>query len=185
MSKTRKKRVTKKKVTKKAAKKTNKKGTRKSNSKINKMIQMFKQYPNIFPRGYFSFLKKNLEEKIQKKSIIFKNGVILTWIQYKKLPSKFKTFGIEVGDIKINQLVNKNEGNGEAKKIFLDFLKKHKNKNIILDVKKDNHRAIRFYKKNGFKKVGNTSFGEYPGIIMKKKQHHIKMTGGKKSSNAG
>ena len=40
-----------------------------------------------------------------------------------------------------------------AKKIFVAFLKKHKNKNIFLDVKKDNKRAIQFYKKNGLKKL--------------------------------
>ena len=154
--------------------------TRKNNGKIKKIINMFKQYPNIFPRGYFRFLKKNLEDKIKNKNIIFKNGVILTWKQYKKLPNKFKTIGIEVGDIKVNQLVNKNQGNGMAKKIFVDFLKKYKNKNIILDVKKDNLRAIRFYKKNGFKKVGTTNFGEYPGIIMKKLRFKKSLTGGKK-----
>ena len=171
MRQTRKKRVTIKKKQK----------TRKKMSTVDKMISIFKQYPKIFPRGYFRFLKGNLEEKMRSNSVIFKNGVILTWKIYKKIPGKFKILGLGNGDIKINQLVNKNEGNGKAKKIFLTFLKKHKNKNIVLDVKKDNKRAIRFYKKNGFKKVGNTTFGQYPGIIMKKTHHKKTMKGGKKS----
>lgn len=175
MPQTRKKRVIEKKKQK----------TRKKMSTVDKMVKIFKQYPKIFPRGYFRFLKGNLEEKMRNKCVIFKNGVILTWKKYKKVPSKFKSIGLNVGDIKINQLVNKHQGNGKAKKIFLAFLKKHKNKNIVLDVKKDNNRAIRFYKKNGFKKVGETTFGQYPGIIMKKSHHKKTMKGGKKSYNPG
>ena len=115
-----------------------------------------------------------MREKIKNKEIIFKNGVVLTWKIYKKDPGMYKKFKLEKGDLKINQLVNKNQGNGKAKKIFVNFLKKHLDKNIILDVKKDNKRAINFYKKNGFKKVGNTKFGEFAGIIMKKNKEKIK-----------
>ena len=39
------------------------------------------------------------------------------------------------------------------KKIFQDFLNKHKT-TFYLDVKKDNKRAIDFYKKNNFVVVG-------------------------------
>ena len=35
-------------------------------------------------------------------------------------------------------------------------------------MRKNNKRAIKFYKKNGFVKVGKTKFGELPGIVMKK-----------------
>ena len=35
---------------------------------------------------------------------------------------------------------------------------------------KNNRRAIKFYNKNGFRKVGNTKFGKLSGIIMVKKK---------------
>ena len=31
----------------------------------------------------------------------------------------YKKFKVKKGDIKINQLVNKNQGNGKAKKVFM------------------------------------------------------------------
>jgi len=143
--------------------------TLKTNPKIKKMVKIFKQYyPEIFPRGYFRFLEGNLQERIKNKEIVFKKGVILTWKIYKKVPTQYKKLGLTPGDIKINQLVNKNQGNGAAKKIFLSFLKKHKNKVLMLDVRTNNKKAIRFYKKNGFKTVATTKFKDLPGIIMKK-----------------
>ena len=83
-------------------------------------------------------------------------------------PGKFSKYDIKKGDIKINQLVNKTQGNGKAKKIFLKFLKKHENTNLLLDVRTNNKRAIKFYNKNGFRKVGITKFGDLSGIIMKR-----------------
>ena len=146
--------------------------------KVKKIEKIFKQYPDIFPRGYYRYFGISMSEKIKNKEIIFKNGVVLTWKIYKRDPGMYKKFKLEKGDLKINQLVNKNQGNGMAKKIFVDFLKKHSDKNIILDVKKDNKRAIKFYKKNGFKKVGKTKFGEFQGIIMKKNKLLQKGGGG-------
>lgn len=150
----------------------NKRKTRKKmdpiKRKIKKLENIFKQYPNIFPRGYYRFFETSMRNKIKNKEIIFKKGVILTWKIYKRNSGKNKP--MNKGDLKINQLVNKNQGNGMAKKIFVEFLKKHNNKNIFLDVKKDNKRAIKFYKKNGFNKVGTTKFGDFQGIIMKRKK---------------
>jgi len=151
--------------------KKRKRKTKKKSSKIAKIIKIFKQYPEIFPRGYFRFLESTLEEKIKNKEIIFKNGVVLTWKKYKVIPGKYSKYHIGKGDIKINQLVNKKQGNGKAKKIFLTFLKKHTN--VILDVRTNNKRAIKFYQKNGFKTVGKTKFGSLPGIIMKRSNKQV------------
>tara|TARA_B100001063_G_C16665234_1_gene503256 strand:+ start:553 stop:1083 length:531 start_codon:yes stop_codon:yes gene_type:complete len=149
--------------------KKNKNKTIKKNSKIKKMVKIFQLYsPEIFPRGYFKFLQGNLQERINNKELIFKNGVILSWKVYKNVPSKYKKIGLKKGDIKINHLVNKNQGNGAAKKIFLKFLKNNKDKNLILIVYKNNKRAMRFYKKNGFKRVGKVNFKDTECFIMKK-----------------
>jgi hypothetical protein len=139
---------------------------------MEEIIKIFKQYPKIFPRGYFRFLKRTLREKFENKEIIFKNGVVLTWKKYKVNPGKYTKYNFKKGDIKINHLVNKNQGNGEAKKIFIKFLEKHKDKNLLLDVRTNNKRAIKFYKKNGFKKVGKTKFGDLPGEIMIRKKEN-------------
>jgi len=135
--------------------------------KIKEIVKIFQQYPDIFPRGYFRFLSGTLEKHDRNGTLIYKNGVVLTYTKYKKRLNKYKKYKIQVGDVKLNQLVNKNQGNGKAKKIFLDFMKKHSNSNLLLDVLVDNKRAIRFYKKNGFKKIADTKFGEkMKGIVM-------------------
>ena len=136
--------------------------------KVKKYIKIFQQYPKIFPSGYFRFLGARLQNHIDKKTLIYKNGVILTWVKYQKTVKKSKKCIIKPGDVKLDQIVNKNQGNGAAKKILLEFLKKHEKNRIWLEVRKNNKRAIRFYKKNGFKKVCNIKFGEISGIIMVK-----------------
>ena len=126
---------------------------------LNELVDIFKLYPKIFPRGYFRFLKKTLSEKINKKEIIYEKGVLLTWTEYKKKTKISPSISINKGEIKINQLVNKNQGNNMAKEIFVNFLKTKKT-NMFLTVKKDNKRAIRFYELNDFKKIGEKIMGK-------------------------
>ena len=136
---------------------------------VKEIVKIFQQYPDIFPRGYFRFLTGTLDKHEKNGTLIYRNGVVLTYTKYKVSVNKYK-FKIKPGDIKINQLVNKNQGNGKAKKEFLSFLKKHKKTNLILDVRSNNKKAIRFYRKNGFKKVDETSFGkDMKGIVMVRK----------------
>ena len=105
----------------------------------------------------------------------------MTYTKYKKTVNKYKKYKIKPGDVKLNQLVNKNQGNGRAKKIFLKFMKKHKDSNLLLDVLASNKRAIKFYKKNGFKKIANTKFGDkLKGIVMLK---HTKKNKTRKKKN--
>nr|MBC8294587.1 GNAT family N-acetyltransferase [Pelagibacterales bacterium] len=149
--------------------------------KIKEIIDIFKQYPDIFPSGYFRFLPATLDKHDKKGTLIYKNGVVLTYTKYKKTVNKYKKYKIKPGDVKLNQLVNKNQGNGRAKKIFLKFMKKHKDSNLLLDVLDSNKRAIKFYKKNGFKKIANTKFGDkLKGIVMLK---HTKKNKTRKKKN--
>lgn len=149
--------------------------------KIKEIIDIFKQYPDIFPSGYFRFLPATLDKHDKKGTLIYKNGVVLTYTKYKKTVNKYKKYKIKPGDVKLNQLVNKNQGNGRAKKIFLKFMKKHKDSNLLLDVLASNKRAIKFYKKNGFKKIANTKFGDkLKGIVMLK---HTKKNKTRKKKN--
>ena len=140
---------------------------------ITEIINIFKLYPDVFPGGYYRFLRGRLGDKILKNELIYKDGVVLTWTKYKRKTKITPTISILKDEIKINQLVNKNQGNGLAKNIFQDFLNKHKT-TFYLDVKKDNRRAIDFYKKNNFVIVGEKTFGtsKIAGVIMKREIHH-------------
>ncbi len=145
-----------------------KRGGGNKSKKIKEIVKIFQQYPDIFPRGYFRFLSGNLEKHEQNGTLIYKNGVVLTYTKYKKRVNKYKKYKIKKGDVKLNQLVNKNQGNGKARTIFLAFMKKHSNANLLLDVRADNKKAIRFYRKNGFNKIADTKFGDIKGIVMLK-----------------
>ena len=147
--------------------KTNKRGGDKS-KKIKSLTKIFQQYPDIFPSGYFRFLGARLQNHLDKKTLWYKNGVILTWIKYQKTVKKTPKCIIKPGDVKLDQIVNKNQGNGAGKKVVLQFLKKFEKNRIWLEVRANNKRAIRFYRDRGFKKVCNIKFGEIPGIMMVK-----------------
>ena len=156
---------------KKGMLKTPPQSPRKGGSKskrVKKLIKIFQQYPEIFPSGYFRFLGARLQNHIDKKTLWYKNGVILTWIKYQKTVKKKPKCIIKPGDVKLDQIVNKNQGNGAAKKIVLQFLKKFEKNRIWLEVRANNKRAIRFYKDRGFKRVCKIKFGEIPGIMMLK-----------------
>ena len=164
-----KRRRNKKKTRKKRGKrKTRKKRGGEKSKKIKKLTKIFQQYPKIFPSGYFRFLAARLENHLNKNTLWYRNGVVLTWIQYKKTVKKTPKCIVKPGDVKLDQIVNKNQGNGAAKKVVLQFLKKFRKNRIWLEVRANNKRAIRFYRKNGFKKVCNIKFGEIPGIMMVK-----------------
>lgn len=136
--------------------------------KVKSLTKIFQQYPDIFPSGYFRFLGARLQNHIDKKTLWYKNGVILTWIKYQKTVKKTPKCIIKPGDVKLDQIVNKNQGNGAGKKVVLQFLKKFEKNRIWLEVRANNKRAIRFYRDRGFKKVCNIKFGEIPGIMMVK-----------------
>ena len=55
----------------------------------------------------------------------------------------------------------------------------------MLDVRTNNKKAIRFYKKNGFKTVATTKFKDLPGIIMKKSPLKNKTKKTKKTKKGG
>jgi hypothetical protein len=137
---------------------------------VQELINIFKIYPEVFPGGYFRFLKGRLYNKIDKNELIYKNGVVLTWTKYKRKTKISPNISILKDEIKVNQLVNKNQGNGMAKYIFSTFINNHSETTLYLDVKADNTRAIEFYKKNNFTIVGEKLFGksQIPGLIMKR-----------------
>ena len=113
--------------------------------------------------------------KIKNNSKLFsqnENGIVLTWTKYKRKTKISPTVSILKGDIKINQLVNRYQGNGMANKIFSTFINNHYGTTLYLDVKADNERAINFYKKNNFKVIGEKLFGKnMKGLIMKGPSH--------------
>ena len=51
--------------------------------KVKEIVKIFQQYPDIFPRGYFRFLTGTLDKHEKNGTLIYKNGVVLTYTKYK------------------------------------------------------------------------------------------------------
>ncbi len=128
--------------------------------KVKEIMAIFKLYPTIFPSGYFRFLKKDLTDTIERGTYVYREGVFLSWKVYTRDTPYFRK-----GDVKIIQLVNKHKGNGKARKIFTDFLKTHGHNDLYLFVLQSNKHAIKFYRRNGFRKTETID----DRIIMKRK----------------
>ena len=119
-------------------------------------------------KTYFPHIRDNyLKDQIDLGNIIFQDGVVIIYNVYKRRQqlgdSKFMAMK---GDTQIKQIVNKNQGNGNAHKIFKKFLNKQTG-NIWLTVRKENFRAINFYSSMGMTQVGNINWsnGKIPGAV--------------------
>lgn len=135
---------------------------------INELYGIFRQYPDVFPDAYFRFLKADLDETIKKGTFEYGNGLLITWKQYKRSGSIKGKVDYVAGDFLLDKMVTLNPGNGMAQEYMTNFLKNVVKKGTCyLKVAADNTRAIRFYEKNGFKKVADIEFGSIPGIVMK------------------
>ena len=100
--------------------------------------------------------------------LIFEDDVIITYainkVKHKlgKLPNvcNVKTYK---GDVILHQICAKNR-NGSASKVLQKFFKEHRR--VFLTVRSDNETAKKFYKKNGMRLVGHTTFsGITPGDV--------------------
>ena len=64
------------------------------------------------------------------------------------------------GDCILHQIAAKNQGDGSGKRVFEIFIEYNKGRDIVLSVRTENDRAIKFYKKNGFIKVSDIEWGK-------------------------
>ena len=112
---------------------------------IDEWVSLFKLYPDIFPKGYFKFLKVNLSVALANGTYIWDDGVLLTYKRYKR-KGKFAN----TGDYLIEKLVTDKPGSGSASMIMERFLFAIEGFTCYVKVRTSNARAIRFYLKHGF-----------------------------------
>lgn len=100
--------------------------------------------------------------------LIFEDDVVITYA-INKVKHKLGKFpnvcNIDTykGDVILHQIAAKNR-NGSASKVLQKFFKEYRR--VFLTVRSDNEIAKKFYKKNGMKIIGHTTFsGTIPGDI--------------------
>ena len=117
------------------------------------VISAFRLYRNVFPHLTTTDIKKS----IQNKELIWKYGVAIQFKYYKQKRKK-GTFTTKVGDIHLIKMCKVNGGLSDlAFNEWLDLLKRGR---IVLSVRQDNHRAIKFYERHNFKIQSEISWGK-------------------------
>ena len=132
---------------------------------LEEIMNVFKQYGDTFPH----IRKDKIETMIEFHNVIWEEGVLITYNHYKRkqkvaMMSKknrvLSAYEAQKGDCILHQIAAKNQGDGSGKRVFEKFIKYNKGRDIVLSVRTENDRAIKFYKKNGFIKVSDIEWGK-------------------------
>jgi len=131
---------------------------------LEEIMDVFKQYGDTFPH----IRKDKIETMIEFHNVIWEEGVLITYNHYKRkqkvaMMSKknrvLSAYEAQKGDCILHQIAAKNQGDGSGKRVFERFIEYNKGRDIVLSVRTENDRAIKFYKKNGFIKVSDIEWG--------------------------
>ena len=131
---------------------------------LEEIMNVFKQYGDTFPH----IRKDKIETMIEFHNVIWEEGVLITYNHYKRkqkvaMMSKknrvLSAYEAQKGDCILHQIAAKNQGDGSGKRVFKRFIEYNKGRDIVLSVRTENDRAIKFYKKNGFIKVSDIEWG--------------------------
>ena len=131
---------------------------------LEEIMDVFKQYADTFPH----IRKDKIETMIEFHNVIWEEGVLITYNHYKRkqkvaMMSKknrvLSAYEAQKGDCILHQIAAKNQGDGSGKRVFKRFIEYNKGRDIVLSVRTENDRAIKFYKKNGFIKVSDIEWG--------------------------
>tara|TARA_B100001057_G_scaffold494472_1_gene591129 strand:- start:5437 stop:5904 length:468 start_codon:yes stop_codon:yes gene_type:complete len=117
---------------------------------FDKVMSIFKIYPDIFPHITEDYIRLCLKQKDYK--LLLMNDVVITFRIYK---TKYSQGNIQLqpGDCILHQIAAKNQGDGSATKVERYFLN-NINTRVFLSVPKNLTRTKNFHIKNGFKVVG-------------------------------
>ena len=132
---------------------------------LEEIMNVFKQYGDTFPH----IRKDKIETMIEFHNVIWEEGVLITYNHYKRkqkvamMSMKIRVlsaYEAQKGDCILHLIAAKNQGDGSGKRVFEKFIKYNKGRDIVLSVRTENDRAIKFYKKNGFIKVSDIEWGK-------------------------
>lgn len=132
------------------------------------LCRVFKKHSAIFPHIRQDYIFNMLKSG----KCWYENSVIIMFNQYKR-NNKIGNITAPKGSFTIKQIVNENIGSGSATAVlehFIEFAKE----DIYLSVRKDNTRAVNFYKKNLFHEVGAIAWkgNTIPGLVFIRKNQN-------------
>ncbi len=108
-------------------------------------------------KDLFPHIRKDyVARQILKGTVVFYKSVFIIYDRYSR-KVKLGTFEAQKDNYILHQIVNTNQGNGLASKVFDAWVKTLDN-NLVLTVRRSNKPARRFYKHKGMKNVGDISW---------------------------
>ncbi len=110
--------------------------------------EIFYLHKKWFPHIRTDYMKRMIE----KKRLIYQDGVIITF-HHAARKQKIGNVLVNKGETILHQIANRESGNGNAKKILLQFFDWCE-KDVYLSVRTDNQKACEFYEKIGMKEIG-------------------------------
>jgi|3_EtaG_2_1085321.scaffolds.fasta_scaffold74909_2 RimJ/RimL family protein N-acetyltransferase len=125
-----------------------------------KVKEIFYQHKQWFPHIRTDYMRRMIESG----NLILDNDVIITYNYYKRnyklvrssLGEMSQKIIMQPNDCILHQIAAKNR-NGSASEVLQRFFE-WTNRRVFLSVRSDNLTAKKFYKKNGMKIVGHTSW---------------------------
>lgn len=132
------------------------------------LCRVFKKHSAIFPHIRQDYIFNMLKAG----KCWYENGVIIMFNQYKR-NNKIGNITAPKGSFTIKQIVNENIGSGSATAVLENFIEFAK-EDVYLSVRKDNTRAVNFYKKNLFHEVGAIAWkgNTIPGLVFIRKNQN-------------
>jgi RimJ/RimL family protein N-acetyltransferase len=129
------------------------------------IYEIFRKRADVFPHIRYDYVQR----AISGGRCVYQNGVVIIFSIYKKR-TRVGTCGIPRNNCMLHQIVNGDQGNGNAKIVLEQFLAYISSLNlpaVWLSVRADNERATKFYEKNGFSKAGTVEWlnGTLAGLI--------------------
>ena len=122
----------------------------------------YKQVMDVFKlhKSYYPHIRGDkVKRMIERKNIVLEDNVLITWNHYKR-KQKVGNYQAQKGDCILHQIAANNQGDGSGKRVFENFLHFNRGRDVVLSVRSENDRAISFYKKYGFIKVSDITWGK-------------------------
>lgn len=124
---------------------------------ILKDLENIKEIFKPYKKDYFPHVRNDyLTRMIKSGNVILDKDVVITYNHYKRKQTITEGVIAEKGDCVLHQIVSKNH-DGSATDVLQRFFKQV-NVRVFLTVRSSNATAKKFYKRNGMKIVGQTSW---------------------------
>jgi hypothetical protein len=141
--------------------------TRLNRATLDQLDEIYSHFYNC--RQWFPHIRKDyVQRNISANNVIYDNGVIIIFNQYKR-KQRIGTVCANRGDFILHQILNPFRDANKtttASDVIKQFCEECSS-DVYLSVRADNDRAIKFYSKNGFVLAGTTSWmnGTLPGLV--------------------